>query len=104
MEQNLIKIFNKFGETDQIMQLIDEERELYEAVNAMCLTLDKEHIEAVVEEVIDCLVIASQLYIVNCGGNIEQIKAIFNHKVNRTLSIIEEMDKTNKSYDEVRRK
>jgi NTP pyrophosphatase (non-canonical NTP hydrolase) len=101
LNEKLIKIFNHFGIQTQNEKLIEELDELVEAIEEYLIYGE---IEPVIKEVIDVMIVSSQIAIVKGGMNTEQIKAILHQKIDRTLEIIAEMQKTGKSYENIRKK
>lgn len=81
MREKLKKIYNHFGEENQMNKLIEEAGELTEAVREG----DREHI---IEEVADVLVLVEQIIEQHSIINAE-ILDIFMPKVDRTLERID---------------
>lgn len=85
--EELLKIYNHFGQEKQLEKLREEVEELIEAIKEG----DEEHIK---EEMADVLVIVNQIRYKK-EMNEEELVEIFEQKVNRTLERIE-----NKYYEQ----
>lgn len=79
--EELLKIYNHFGQEKQLEKLREEVEELIEAIKEG----DEEHIK---EEMADVLVIVNQIRYKK-EMNEEELVEIFEQKVNRTLERIE---------------
>lgn len=105
MIYNLITIyrfFTKHNPKAQDKKLDEEITELIEAYNTYKHTPNKANFMAMLLEVADCSVITHQKAIVEYGLNMDEIQAMYNMKVERTIKLIKECNGDPEKYDEVR--
>jgi len=101
------KIINNFGLVNQVHKLLEEVDELKVEAETYLKALknginDIETLEKIMYEAVDVLVLVNQLKVFNkLDKNI--IEDHMEFKVDRTLEIINVMNKENKSYEEVRK-
>lgn len=102
-----IEIYNYFTKIDPNSQRnkADEEfNELVDSYIAYDLKPDTDEIQALYYEICDLRFLIEQIMIVEDGFTLEELKAMFESKVNRTYNIVKECKRTKKEYDEIRRK
>jgi hypothetical protein len=100
VEDKLIKVYYIEPEK-KLDKLTEEMSELEQAFETYLVTHE---ILPLLEELIDVCIVTIGLAIVKHGFKLGEILARFKYKVNRSLMIKSEMEKTGKSYKEIRKK
>lgn len=100
MEDKLIKVYYIEPEKklDKLTEEMSEQEEAYENY------IKTGEILPLIDEWIDFGIVLLGLAIVKHGFKLAEILARFKYKVNRSLMIKSEMEKTGKSYKEIRKK
>jgi len=109
MENDLIKIYLKFGFETQIEKLREEYIEFENAFHDYRMSLylaeeTKEQFIDVIDELGDMVNVAYGIAIAKYGMSYDEIEATKIDKRERTIYIVNEMIRTGKTYDEIRYK